>query len=126
MLYDPAKQLGCNVKFFFGVLRKILVLFKQVFDHTVEDLALTLNSGLLEPLEQIQDFINRHGGVRGVIVDPLEVGVGLVLHLLGDGAGDLGEEVGDVADAGLHLLYGTRRGGCTACCCRGWVTEKRQ
>jgi hypothetical protein len=40
--------LSCDVQLLFWVLRKVLVLFEQVFDHTIKDVSLALFTRLLE------------------------------------------------------------------------------
>ena len=41
-------HLSCDVQLLLGVLREVLVLFEQVFDHTIEDVSLALFARLLE------------------------------------------------------------------------------
>ena len=50
-------------------------------NHAVEDIGLALSPAGLELLEELEHLVNGEGLVGRVVVDPLEVGVGLVLHL---------------------------------------------
>ena len=76
---DPTKQLGGDMQFFVRVLREKLVLLEQVLDHAVENISLPWDSTGLELLEELQNLINANLIWR-VVVDSLEVGIGLVLH----------------------------------------------
>jgi len=80
VLNDPAKQLGGDMQLFVRVLREELVFLKQVLDHAVEDISFPWNPTCLELLEQLEDFVNANLVWR-VIVDSLEVGICLILHL---------------------------------------------
>ena len=53
--------------------------------------------GFLESFQHVQDLVDGHGGVGRLVEDLLEVGVGLILHLLGELLRHLWEDAGHVS-----------------------------
>ena len=50
---------------------------------------------------RMTNLVYSEGGVGRLVVDPLEVGVGFILHLLGDALVTVGEQGRDVAGPNL-------------------------
>jgi hypothetical protein len=105
-LDDPSEQLRSNVELLVRVLRKELVLLKQVPQHAGKDVlkirqycnsvcffqAISSNFfsliwRVLEFLKHLQCLVNGQSRVGWMIVNSLEVTIGLFLHLFGEQVG---------------------------------------